>query len=38
VEGRLDQQALVLRRGLERTEQETQDEASLRRFLERKGA
>jgi hypothetical protein len=38
VEGRLDQQTLALRRGLERTEQETQDEASLRRFLERKGA
>jgi hypothetical protein len=38
VEGRLDQQTLALRRGLERTEQEAQDEASLRRFLERKGA
>ncbi len=38
VEGRLDQQALALRRGLERTEQEAQDEAALRRFLERGGA
>jgi hypothetical protein len=38
VEGRLDQQTLALRRGVERTEQEAQDEAALRRFLERTGA